>query len=112
MDPLTIGAAGMALKGMTGLVRELRQSRAQKQAFRDMMRTELSKNEPKAAQRKQIEAASREFIRVRDANGDGALNSQESGLKQKQFNEIDTDRDGRMSLDEVRRYMAAQSKAE
>lgn len=111
MDPLTIGAASVALKGLSSIVHDVGQSWSNKKVFSNLLKDEISKSATTASSSKQAESLSQNLMNKLDKDGDGELSAKESGLKTATFNTIDTDKNGRLSLSEVRQYIDNQSKA-
>lgn len=50
------------------------------------------------------ETLARRYLDLHDANGDGKLSLEESGLDRKTFARLDLDGDGRLSFDELRAH--------
>ncbi|HNR30956.1 MAG TPA: hypothetical protein PKI11_08695 [Candidatus Hydrogenedentes bacterium] len=101
----SLGAAGAVLRGAQGVIRELRRPRGADAAFAAVLREQLQRNDPAATQRMTLEIneQSARFVALRDADGDGLLTLDESGLTREEFLRLDTDGDGRLSAAEVAR---------
>ncbi len=109
----SIGAIDAALRGATGLVRELRKPK--QSAFQPVLQQQIQESTnglDQNATRAQIEQRATElgtrYMRARDANGDGVLSAAESGMNAEAFARYDVDKDGRLSMDELRTPFANQ----
>lgn len=110
MDFLGIIAAAAAVKGAAGAVKGLADSRRAKNQFEMMLQQQMAAGGPEKAgetakELSQTRAlrAGRRFLRIRDVDGNGRLNLEESGLEKDVFNRIDINQDGHLSLAEVQR---------
>ncbi|MBP8128046.1 MAG: hypothetical protein KA184_00585 [Candidatus Hydrogenedentes bacterium] len=99
----SLNGAAAVLRGATGLVRELRRPKAADAAFAALLQAQLQRNDPAAAQRsaEAITKQSERFISLRDADRDGRLTLEESGLTQEAFAKLDIDGDGALTAAEV-----------
>ena len=103
-----IGAANALLRGASNLVREFKQPNVDKAAFAGMLREKLAgTSSPETIEARLIERTEN-FLRVRDANADGLLSRDESGLNKTLFTRLDADGDGLLSAEELRQpYLEA-----
>lgn len=113
MDLLAISAAGMALRETAHLVREFRQSKTVKRQFESALTKALENSNAtgKAAKtsKQRFDLQSAEFIRKRDADGNGMLSRAESDFEPSAFKQLDVNADGQISKDELTAYFKAQS---
>ncbi len=109
----SIGAVDAVLRGATGLVHELRKPK--QSSFQPVLQQQIQESTnglDKNATPAQIEQRAMElgarYMRARDANGDGVLSAAESGMNAQAFSRYDADKDGRLSMDELRPPFANQ----
>lgn len=105
-----IGAIGGVVRGTTELLRELKKPKLSGDQFAEMLKLQMAqKNSPEAAaaqkqqQMKQVDALSTRFIELRDADGDGLLSKDESGMAADEFEKLDINDDDQISKLEVAR---------
>lgn len=99
------GALGTIFRGAAGLVRELKRPKLDDQQFATLLQAQL-KNQESSRQGDaagKILAASNRFVTQRDANGDGLLSLEESGLDKESFARLDANNDGRLTSEELAR---------
>ena len=97
-----IGAANALLRNATGLVRAIKAPRVDKEAFAAMLQKELGQTASPDAIRAKLTEASEQHVRLRDADADGLLTRNESGLNKNTFARLDADGDGFLSAAELR----------
>ncbi|MBI1319549.1 MAG: hypothetical protein GC168_11470 [Candidatus Hydrogenedens sp.] len=104
------GISGL-LNSATGLVNALKQPRVSNQDFAALLQSrvaEAKQERTPEAQRARLEQSvtelSAKYVGLRDADGDGLLKLEESGLDPKVFAAADADKDGRLSAQEIKQY--------
>lgn len=102
-------ALGSVFQGAAGLVQALKQPKLSSTQFATLLNQKLEQQQGSAGvqQAKAADALTQKFIALRDANGDAKLAKAESGLDLEKFELLDTDKDGYLSVTEVRAYAAA-----
>ncbi|MFP4502053.1 MAG: hypothetical protein ACLFTT_13710 [Candidatus Hydrogenedentota bacterium] len=97
------GAVGALFRGAAGLVREIKRPKLDDQQFATLLQAQLKNQEsaPQGDSAGEILAVSNRFVTQRDANGDGLLSLEESGLDKETFARLDADNDGRLTPEEV-----------
>lgn len=104
-----VGAASALVKNATSLVQALKQPKVTDEAFSAILKAQMeAASSPEARDAKAAEASER-FIRLRDADGDGLLRFEESGLERAVFDKIDRNGDGRLSKEEYQQALVGQS---
>jgi len=113
-----IGAINAAVGGVANLISEFKRPSLKSEDFASLLRAQMehrrapSPLEQQAAQFKHAAQQSNRLMELNDANADGFLTMQESGLAQELFGRLDIDGDGRLSFEEVRAgYLASYSGA-
>ena len=120
MNILTnLSAVGGLLNGAAGLVREFKQPKLSGDDFAKLLEIQLAQaNSTQAAQEKReqrvewVNAMTQRFTEQRDANGDGMLTRDESGLAEEVFARFDVDGDGMLTLEELRKPLLKSNAAE
>ena len=104
------GIAGL-LNSATGLVSALKQPRVSNQDFAAMLQSRIAdakQAQTPEAQRARLEQSVTEltakYVGLRDADGDGLLKLDESGLDPRLFAAADADGDSRLSAAEIKQY--------
>ena len=106
-----------ALSPVTGLVGSVastvlpaRKSAADSDTFKRVLDQQLrASGDPNVAKaqeaksRADAETAAKKFMALHDSNNDQFLSRDESGMEAQVFQQLDLNRDGRLSLDEVRK---------
>lgn len=106
-----------ALSPVTGLIGSVastvlpaRKSSADSDSFKRVLDQQLRANgDPNVARaqattaRSGADAAAKKFMALHDSNNDQFLSRDESGMEARAFQQFDLNRDGRLSLDEVRK---------
>lgn len=95
-----IGAANALMKNATSFVQALKQPRVTDEAFSEILRSQMEAASSPEAQRAKAAKISERFVQLRDADGDGALRFDESGLERAAFDRLDLNRDGRLTREE------------
>ena len=104
------GIAGL-MNSAASLVTALKQPRVSEQDFASLLQSriaEAKQAQTPEAQRARLEQSltelSAKYVGLRDADGDGALKLDESGLDARVFAAADADSDGRLSAAEIKQY--------
>jgi hypothetical protein len=102
MDLLTgLSAASGLLNGAANLVQSFKQPRVTDQAFSELFKAQFDVESSAESQQARALEMSRNFIALRDTNGDAMLRMDESGLTRAQFEALDRDKDGQLSSSEL-----------
>ena len=103
------GATGL-LNGATGLVNSVRKPSLKSADFASVLKERMRlSNDPvvmhQRAEKARTDADStaRRFMQLRDYNNDQLLSRDESGLEAAAFGKLDTNSDGRLTLDELKK---------
>lgn len=109
MDILSsLNAVGAVLRGAQGVMRELKRPRPSEVAFAQLLQQQLAASNPatSAVDRQkmlqELERNTKQFLSLRDTNGDGQLTASESGMTAQQFRALDANGDGKITLDELK----------
>jgi hypothetical protein len=103
------GAIGSVLKGATGLVQALKQPKLSSAQFAALLdrQLELHRGDPAQQHQTQAAAMAQKFMGLRDVDGDSRLGLHESGLDEARFQQLDANRDGFLTAQELSAYAAA-----
>ena len=104
-----IGAVNALLRGATGLVREIKRPRLSNEDFANILQQKIDQPQTTHGPSSRLQILSDEVTRMtnqliatRDIDGSHTLNSQESGLSEQCFQQLDANRDGELSHSELR----------
>ena len=116
---MNLGALSGVMNGAASVIRELKRPRVSGDDFAKILEAQLTQarsGEAAKAQRERrvawVNQTTQRFVTVRDANGDSMLSRDESGLDQNVFAQFDVDKDGKLTLDELRKPMLSAAAAE
>lgn len=102
MDILSgLSAASGVLQQTASLVQSLKQPKLTDETFSELFKAQLAAEASPEAQSAKALEFSKQFIALRDVNGDQMLRFDESGLSSSQFAALDRDGDGQLSAAEV-----------
>lgn len=103
------GTISGVLKGATSLVQALKQPKLSSTQFAQVLNHQLELHRGDPAQQRQAQAAalSQKFLALRDVDGDSMLDLNESGLDAARFQQLDVNRDGMLTAQELGAYATA-----
>ncbi|MBX3177835.1 MAG: hypothetical protein KF886_10775 [Candidatus Hydrogenedentes bacterium] len=104
-----IGAANALVRSAASLVRAVKQPRVTDEAFSDVFRKQMDAAMSPEARRAKAAEQSDRFIGLRDADGDGMLRLDESGLDRAAFERLDLNGDGLLSREEYQQALLGET---
>lgn len=105
-----IAGTNALLSGATGLVNAVRRPKLNSADFKNVLQERMRlQNDPNVLHqraekaRNEADSAARQFMKLRDHDNNQLLSRDESGMEAAAFTQMDANRDGSLTLDEIKK---------